>query len=67
MSDQQPDTIIALTDRLRERMRALELETAMTRARYEEARDMLALAEGRRRPRRVLEALAAPPPPDDAA
>jgi hypothetical protein len=67
VSDQQPDTVTALTERLRERMRTLELETAITRARYEEARDMLALAEGRRRPRRVLEALATPPAPDDAA
>jgi hypothetical protein len=54
-----------MLERLRERVRSLELEAASARARYEEARDLLAMAEGRRRPRRMPELLQ--PPPDDAA
>jgi hypothetical protein len=49
MSD--TDTMV---DRLRERLRSLELEAAMVRARVEEVRGLLAVAEGRRRPRRVV-------------
>jgi hypothetical protein len=48
------DTSDTMTDRLRERLRSLELEAAMVRARVEEIRMLLAQAEGRRRPRRVV-------------
>ena len=61
MNEPTPDLI----ERLRERVRMLEIEGAMARARYEEARDALAMAEGRRKPRRLLEVAAGPP--DDAA
>jgi hypothetical protein len=53
MSDQPPPT--ELIERLRERVRLLEIEAASARARYEEARDTLAMAEGRRRARRMPE------------
>jgi hypothetical protein len=60
MSD--TDTMV---DRLRERLRSLELEAAMVRARVEEVRGLLAQAEGRRRPRRVVPLQADLMPPDD--
>jgi hypothetical protein len=58
MSDQP--TTETLIERLRERVRALEIEAAMARARYEEARDALAMAEGRRRTRRMPEVATLP-------
>jgi hypothetical protein len=63
------DNTDPLVERLRDRLRALELDAGMNRARQEEVRDLLAQAEGRRRPRRVLEVapLPLPTPGDDAA
>jgi hypothetical protein len=52
--DPMSDTGDSMVDRLRERLRSLELEAAMVRARVEEVRGLLAQAEGRRRPRRVV-------------
>ena len=63
MSD-TPDTMI---ERLRDRLRSLEIEAAMVRARVEEVRDLLAQAEGRRRPRRVVEIAQRADAPDDVA
>ena len=64
MSDQQDNTMI---ERLRDRLRSLEIEAAMVRARVEEVRDLLAQAEGRRRPRRVVEIAQRADAPDDVA
>ena len=50
------DTNDTMIEHLRERLRSLEIDAAMVRARVEEVRDLLAQAERRRpgRPRKVV-------------
>lgn len=59
------DTNDTMIERLRDRLRSLEIEAAMVRARVEEIRDLLAQAEGRRRPRRVVEIAQRAAAPDE--